>query len=107
MTVRGQDCPLFAHPDRLILRRHEQGEQKTEGGLLLPTGQAATPCGVLVECGPDLEDKFPQDNSTTTAPTRTFLVFYRRDTATVVEFEGEEYLIVDFSDVLTWGILPG
>ncbi len=77
--------------DRVLLKT-EAGEEKTSGGLFIPqTAQEKTQTAVVSAIGDDTE------TITVKAGDR---VMYDKYAGTQVKIDGDDYLIVSFSDII-------
>lgn len=77
--------------DRVLLKT-EAGEEKTSGGLFIPqTAQEKTQTAVVSAIGDDT------DTITVKVGDR---VMYDKYAGTQVKIDGDEYLIVSFSDII-------
>ncbi len=76
--------------DRVLLK-NEEAEEKTKGGLYIPqTAQEKTQTAVVVAVGDDEDIKVKVGDR----------VMHDKYAGTVVSIEGEDHLIVSFSDII-------
>lgn len=77
---------------RVVIKIAET-EQTTTSGLVLPSSsKEKEKFGEIIEVGPDIEEK---DNVKVGDK-----VFFKNYSGTEVEYEGEEYLIIEHKDLL-------
>ncbi|ADK80840.1 co-chaperone GroES [Sediminispirochaeta smaragdinae] len=76
--------------DRVLVKL-ESGEEKTAGGIFIPqTAQEKTQTGVVVEIGDDETIKVKAGDK----------VMYDKYAGTQIKVDGEEHLLLRFSDIL-------
>ncbi|GAB1402848.1 MAG: co-chaperone GroES [Lentimicrobiaceae bacterium] len=81
--------PLHQHV--LLDMNHEKGEQRTRGGIIIPDTAKEKPQTAKVVATGQIENSEINPGDT---------VLFRRFSGTEIEFEGSQYLIIPYSDLL-------
>lgn len=82
--------------DRIIIKRFEV-EETTASGLVLPTAAKEAPnMAEIVALGPDILSSDSKKDTIKVGDK----VIYSKFSGTEIKYEGEEYLIIKYSDLL-------